>query len=108
MLRGRDGFAGSQSFHQGVPRVLMTPSVARGVTPFLPLRGLSSALGEEHSMCRWRRSRRWQGRSAGEAHLVREPGESSVSCGARRRVCYEKSEHSKSPRPRLGANGHAR
>ena len=46
MLRGRVCFAGSHSSLQRVSHILVTPSVARGVTPLLPLRGRSSALGE--------------------------------------------------------------
>ena len=38
-------FAGSRS-SSGVSHILVTPSVARGVTPFMPLRGRTSALGE--------------------------------------------------------------
>ena len=37
VLRGRVCFAVSRSSHQGVPHVLVTPSVVRGVTAFMPL-----------------------------------------------------------------------
>ena len=45
VLRGRVDFAGSRDSGRSWS-VLVTPSVAQGVTPFLPLRGRTSALGE--------------------------------------------------------------
>ena len=81
----------------------MTPSVARGVTPFLPWRGRSSALGEgqdtpAHS----------DGVAVGEgARAWRGPGgPSPAERGGR--VCSEKPERQRIPRRRSGASFRAR
>ena len=89
-FRGRVWFASSQSFHQGVPRVRVTPSEARGVTPFLlhlpmvtwsPIAGVQARLTWCESVTR-----------VGAPPPAERGG----------RVCYEKSEHSKIPRRRSG------
>ena len=58
VLRGRVAFTGSRSSHQCSPCPGDTEQGTR-CHPFLPSRGRSSALGEEQSICRWRRGRRW-------------------------------------------------
>ena len=66
--------------------------MARGVTPFLPLCGRSSALGEGYSMCRWRRSRRWQecrrgspGERAWRGQELRLPRSAEGECAPKNR-----------------------
>ena len=80
----------------------MTPSMARGVPPFLTLRGRTSALGEGQDTP----GADSDGVAVGEeARAWREPGgPSPAECGGR--VCSEKS--SKLPRRRSGASVCAR
>ena len=104
MLRDSVCFAGSRSSHQGVPHVLVIPIEGRGGdTPFLPLRGRTSVLGEgqktpTHS----------DGVTVGEeVRAWRGPG-GLYPAEREGRECSEKSEHSKIPRRRSEANGRAR
>ena len=90
VLRGRVWFASSQSFHQGVPHVLVTPSEARGVTPFLPHLPMAtvSPMAGMQARLTWCES------------LARAGAPPPTERGGR--VCSEKSEHSKIPRRRSG------
>ena len=83
--------------------VLVTTSEARGVTPFIPLRGRTSALGE----CQDTPAHSDEVAVGEEARTWRIPGGPSRAEGGGR-VCSENSERSKTPRRRSGASGRVR